>query len=209
MTANAFPVLTKAFPDVAFLKKVEVRDCEGQEVFAGGAKATNVSAAFVPKSSDVKSLSGLTDSGVGAYGSCAIPTEFGGTVVGIQGIDMSKNLAGCQLWTTARRKTILDALDAAVPGRMRARLLTGGHSVEIIVRADADGKTAGVFLLNPSMGSTRPLKLAIRRGKSSAWRVTNEKGDVPIAASREGEDEVVLELPPMPAASSYLVAPCI
>ena len=66
-----------------------------------------------------------------------------------------------------------------------------------------------MFRLNPSMGPTRPLKLAIRKGKSSAWRVTNEKGDVPVAVSREGDGEVVLDLPPMPAASSYLVAPCI
>ena len=207
MTANAFPVLAKAFPDVAFLKKVDVRDWEGFEVFEDGAKAMNVSAAFVPKAADVKPLSGLTEGDAGSCGTCAIPTEFGGTVIGVQGIDMSKNLAGCQLWTVARRKTILDALDSVVPGKMRARLLTGGHSVEVIVRADAEGKTAGVFLLNPSMGATRPLKLAIRKGRSSAWRVTNERGDVSVAASREGEDEIVLELPPMPSSSSYLIVP--
>jgi len=207
MTANAFPILEKAFPDVAFLKKVSVRDCEGYETFPDGCKAMNVSVAFLPKSADVKPLSGLTDGGEGSCGTCLIPTEFGGSVIGIQGIDMSKNLAGCQLWTASRRKTILDALDAAVPGKMHARLLTGGHSVEVIVRADADGRTAGVFLLNPSMGPTRPLKLAIRNGKAEAWRVRTQTGDVPVVTTKRPDGEIVLELPPMPAASSCLVSP--
>ena len=207
MTANAFPVLAKAFPDVVFLKKVDVRDCAGYETFADGCRAMNVSAAFIPKAADVKPLSGLTVEGAGSCGSCLIPTEFGGTVIGVQGIDMSKNLAGCQLWTVARRKTILDALEAAVPGKMRARLLTGGHSVEVIVRADVDGKTAGVFLLNPSMGATRPLKLAIRNGKSSSWRVLSQNGTVPGSTERRSDDEVVVALPPMLPASSCLIVP--
>lgn len=208
MTADAFPVMTKAFPDVGFLQKVEVRDFDGYETFKGGYKATNVSAAFVPRAADVKGLSGLEQEGraVEGFGTCVIPTEFGGHVIGIQGIDMSRNLAGCQLWTSARREAILDALDSAVPGKMRARLLTGGHSVEIIVRADADGKTAGVFLLNASMGATRPLKLAIRNGKTVQWRVRTQASAVQVQTTQKPDGEVVIDLPPLPAASSCLIS---
>ena len=92
----------------------------------------------------------------------------------------------------------MDALDQALPGGMDGRLMTDGFAVFPIVRRTAGGRTAGVFLLNLSIGETPELEFAIRRpayrkyrlrrpGKKSAWP----------QVVREDAEEIVLRLPPL------------
>jgi len=140
-----------------------------------------------------------------ATGTCVVPTEFGGTVVLVQ--DANGNMPHVA-WPGGRRHAILDALDAARPGGMPTRLLTDGYATSVSVRKTADGKTAGVFVLNLGMGETPSLELSVRNGGATAWRIVRPRlRDAPAAVVRTSASETVVRLPPLPAFGVVLVVP--
>ena len=67
-----------------------------------------------------------------------------------------------------RRKAILDALDSALGGAC-VRLNTNGFSINVLGQKNAEGKTAGAFLLNLGCGRTMPLEFAIRNPASENY----------------------------------------
>lgn len=197
----AFAELQKRFPGVLFLKSVRLEAFDFgalqsstvvEEVFPDGARAREVLGHIVPQAkSGVIGCSRLTlhpDS----YGTCRVETGFGGAAVLVQ------DLSSQWLWTSPRRKAILDALDAAIPGGAAARLLTGGYCVAPIVRTDARGRVKGVFLLNASPGETPPLELSVRRPAGRACRLRTEVGEASAAVVRRRGEEVVLRIPSIP-----------
>ena len=211
---GALTTLKSKFPDLGFLKKIEIRFLEderalatvdrtsGYERFASIGKCENVTALIRPKSADVVPFSVMT-ADTNACGTCVVPTEFGGKVVVAQDIH---GTWAHPCWPGCRRHGVLDALDAAVPGGMPARLLTDGYAVSVTVRKTPDGKTAGVFLLNLGGGETPPLELAIRHGAGSAWTVRRPRlPDRPAEVVRSDVREVVLRVPSLPAFGAVLV----
>lgn len=217
MSAKVFSVLAKKFSQLKFTQKLGVEFLDGErslssairengyEVFPSGLKCENVRAFLVPKTSEVKPFSVMTAKEK-TYGTCVVPTEFGGKIVVAQEVPPhSPHVA--LAWPGCRRRAILDALDYVVPGRMPARLMTDGYSVAVSVRKHADGRTAGVFLFNLGLGETPPLELAIRRGACDSWRVMLPRQiSAPAEVVRKDADEVVVKIPPMQAFSAVLVS---
>jgi len=218
MEPRTLTALAKKFPSLKFPSKVNVGPLpsergeatgsrvNGYERFASGLMSDKLQAFVYPQTDDVVRFSELTKDAK-ATGTCVIPTEFGGKVVIVQD-------AHCEFphvsWPGSRRHGILDALDAAVPGGMPARLLTDGYAFSVSVRKTADGKTAGVFLLNLGLGETPPMELAIRNGvaEASAWRVARPKlRDELAKVVRNSASETVVRLPSLPAFGVALVAP--
>ena len=211
MDVEAFLALQAKFPELGFTKKVALervsynsltaRANAFKESFPGGMLAMNVRRAITPKSADVRAFSEITGR-PGACGTCVIPTEFGGAVVLFQYFSAHD---GNLLWTGPGRKAVLDALDSCVPGGLNVRLLTGGYVVAVHGRADADGRTAGAYLLNAAAGETPSLELAIRRPAGGTWMVRTVDGERPAEVVRTGEDEIVVRIPPMGAWRPTLV----
>ena len=196
----AFAALQEKFRETAFLKSVRLEPVDFgalqaeqvmEEVFADGAHARDVLKCIVPQTTNVIRRSRLSLA-PDACGTCAIPTGFGGMAVLVQ------DLSSPWLWTGPRRKAILDALDAAIPGGAAARLLTGGYCVAPIVRTDARGRVKGVFLLNASPGETPPLELSVRCPAGRACRLRTEAGEASAAVVRRRGEEVVLRIPSIP-----------
>ena len=214
MSASAFAALAKRFPQLGFVKKLDLRFPNGEkalatakrengyERFPSGLKSANVKAFLLPKAADVKPFSAMT-ANAKACGTCVVPTEFGGKVVVAQEVPAHWPHA---VWAGGRRHAVLDALDAATPGGMPARLLTDGYAVAVTVRKNADGRTAGVFLFNLGLGETPPLELAIRRGARSAWSVScPRQPDASAQVVRASGDEVIVRVPPLQAYSAALI----
>ena len=211
-----FAALVRRFPELAFTRKLEVRVLEkeralstsrrdsGYELVRPIGKCENVKALIYPKGGDVVRFSEMTVDPK-ACGTCVVPTEFGGRLVVAQdlsGLPPHLNWPGC------RRHAILDALDAAVPGGMPARLVTDGYALAMAVRKDASGRTAGVLLMNLGLGETPPLELAIRRGVGDAWQVMLPKGGPsPAEVVRRSAGETVIRLPSLQAWQPVLVMP--
>lgn len=208
--------LAKKFPTLRFTQKVSVGKppeeralstatrSGGYERFKSGRCSDRLKAFVYPQAADVVTFSEMTKDPK-ACGTCVVPTEFGGKVVLVQDADCTFPHVA---WPGSRRHGILDALDAAVPGGMPARLLTDGYATSVSVRKTAEGNTAGVFILNLGMGETPPLELAIRRGVAASWRVARPRlRDELAEVVRESPDETVLRLPPLPAFGVALVAP--
>jgi len=212
---GALRTLMARFPDLAFPKKVELVPLDGEralatvertsgyERFATIGKCENVNTLIYPKRADVVAMSVMT-ADTNACGTCIIPTEFGGKVV------VAQDICGTwaqRCWPGCRRHGILDALDAAVPGGMPARLLTDGYAVSVTVRKTTDGKTAGVFLMNLGGGETPPLELAIRHGAVPVWTLKRpHASDVPAEIIRADTRETVVRIPALPACGTALVA---
>lgn len=207
MDVAAFQALRQKFPELGFVRKVDVKPFAELspatanigcfEVFPCGFKARNVVGVYLPKGDGVKAFSEIEDM-PGACGTCTVETEFGGSVVLFQSFDL------CWLWTGPRRKAILDALDS-ISKNVHGRILTGGYSVVPYVRADAAGNTAGLFLLNGGCGETPPLKLEIRNPAFEKWSGLDENGSVALRCVREADGRIVVEIPSMRAWSSILV----
>lgn len=206
MDAYAFRALAEKFPDLPFVRAVKYSPlCEQApatakidcfEVFPGGLKSRGVTMAYEPVGKGVETFSSLNGM-PGACGTCTVPTGFGGHVVLMQDFDAP------WLWTAPRRKAVLDAIES-VAGPMHVRLLTGGYSVAVIARVDAEGRTAGAFLVNGGCGETPPLEIALRRPAFGKWRVRAVGGMVAADCS-SGAGDVVVKLPPMAGWTSLLV----
>ena len=203
---TALTALAKRFPSLDFPRKAVVRSLEaeralatdkresGYERFGTLGQCAGVRHLLFPKGADVIRLSEMT-ADPAACGTCVLPTEFGGRTVVAQDISLDWPQ---QVWPGARRHGILDALDAAVPGGMPARLVTDGYAVSVTVRKAADGRTAGVLLMNFGLGETPPMDLAIRRGVSTDWTVSlPQRGSVPATVAGRTGDETLLRLPPL------------
>ena len=214
--AWAFDRLAKRFPRLAFTRKVRIGALPkeralatavrsaGYERFPSGLKCENVKALIYPEGKDVVVLSEMT-ADMKACGTCIVPTEFGGKVIVAQDVPAH---APHGAWPGCRRHAILDALDATVPGGMPVRILTEGYAVSVTVRKTADGRVAGVFLVNYGSGEMPPLRLAIRRGASFAWSVVRPKLlDLAAETVSASSSEVVLRIPAMAAFESVLVRP--
>lgn len=214
--AWTFDLLAKRFPGLAFTQKVRIAELPkeralatairsaGYERFPSGLKCENVKALIYPDGKDVVALSEMT-ADAKACGTCIVPTEFGGKVIVAQDVPAH---APHGAWPGCRRHAILDALDATVPGGMPVRLLTDGYAVSVTVRKTADGRVAGVFLVNYGSGEIPPLRLAIRRGASSAWSVVRPKlADLAVETVSASSSEVVIRIPAMSAFGSVLVRP--
>ena len=211
--AATFRTIAKRFPQLQFTKKLEIREsaaeralatvvrAAGYETFADGLKAAGVNYFLYPKADDVRTFSAMT-ADAKAAGTVLVPTEFGGKVV----VAQSTTFYGAhKFWPDGRRHAVLDALDAATPGKLPVRLLTDGYSVAVMCRKRADGSPAGVMLFNLGAGETPPLKLALRRSRGD-WRLRR-----PFDASAEAAkvlsssaEEILLEVPPIPA-----LTPCL
>jgi len=210
MDVPAFQDLAKRFFSLKFTKKVSIHSFEelapatsarvAYEVFDGDKRAMDLYHMIRPESDDVRPCSTVTGA-VGICGTCVIPTEFGGSVV------LMQELANYFLWTGYRRKTVLDALDSLLVGGMSVRLLTGGFSICVIGRKNADGKTVGAYLLNAGIGRTMPLELAIRNPAFAAYRfIRPEEDPVDLTPIRETAGEKVFSLPPLHAWEPMLIA---
>jgi len=210
MDVSSFNELAKRFPNVQFTKKVSIRSFQDLalataartafEVFEGDKRAMDFNHIITPKSNDVRPCSGVTGMD-GACGTCVIPTEFGGSVVLMQGIENGF------LWTGYRRKTVLNALDSLLPdGGMSVRLMTDATSVCVIGRKTRAGKTAGAFLLNAGIGETMPLELAIRNPAYRSYRIRRPKCEPQTAeiVSRSSR-EIVLRLDGIPGWQPVLI----
>ena len=216
MDSAAFEALGKRFPELKFTHKLKVEPLAGEralstsvrasgyEQFANRGKCEKVRALLYPQSEDVVRFSEMT-ADLKACGTCVVPTEFGGKVVVVQDLDGNWPHV---CWPGCRRHAILDALDAAVPGGMPARILTDGYALSLTVRKDLCWQTAGVLVMNLGLGETPPLELAIRRGVGDAWQVMLPKGK-PSSAEvvRRSADETVIRLPPLQACQPVLVMP--
>ena len=216
MDPAAFEALTRRFPELKFTKKLKVTSLAGEralstafrasgyEKFANRGKCEKVRALLFPQAGDVVRFSEMTVEPK-ACGTCVVPTEFGGKAVVAQDVDGDWPH---MCWPGCRRHAILDALDAAAPGGMPARILTDGYALSVAVRKTADGKTAGVFVMNLGAGETPPLELAVRRGAGDAWQVMLPKGSPsPAEVVRRSAGETVIRLPPLPACQPVLVMP--
>lgn len=211
MDVPAFQILAKKFPQNELFRKVDivpVKRTSGVtavgnplEIFENGKKAQNLNFSITPASKDVIPLSQINDS-PDACGSCIIPTGFGNSIVLVQELD-NRNL-----WTSYRRKMILDALDSLLPhGGLPVCLITGGFSVCTIGRTTAAGTTAGAYLLNCGIGRTMPLELAIRRSEyRDYWLIRPEEKAERLIPIRETADEKVYMLPPLEAWKPALVS---
>ena len=215
MDTATFAALGKRFPGLGFTKKAEVRSFaavaalsdannSGIEKFGATGRAALVQALVYPKAKDVVCLSAMT-ADTNACGTCVIPTEFGGAAVVAQ--DMMTTWMN-RAWPDARRHAILDGLDQAVKGGLPARVLTDGYALSVSVRKTAEGKTAGVFVMNLGTGETPPLRLAIRRGVTDDWAVVLPKRE-PVAAPlvKIESNEAALTLPSLPAFGVVLAVP--
>lgn len=211
---EAFAALERKFPELKFTKKVRLEKPQderaaatvarvaGYEVFPDGLKAEGVRWFIYPEAKDVRSFSKMT-ADPKAAGTVLVPTEFGGVVVLTQYTTFG---FPHEFWPDGRRRAVLDALDAALPGGMTVRLDTDGYSVAVFCRRRPDGTPAGVMLFNLGAGETPPMELAIRRGKGE-WRFRR-----PFAADAEpletiaGKNgETVVRIPPIPALSPMLI----
>jgi len=196
---HAFRLLAERFATLKFTSKVRLMRCadlppvpgdENFEHFEGGRKARNCDSVIVPTSPDVRPFSRMLGAPDGA-GTCLIPTEFGGSVI------LFQFMKDWIPWTGYRRKVILDALDSV--RWTSVRLLTGGYAVSVTVRKDdATGKTAGVFLLNTSVGSTPALELAIRNPAHGKFAmILPESKPVCLQIVKKTDGEIVVEIPPL------------
>ncbi|MCQ2389676.1 MAG: hypothetical protein MJ138_08180, partial [Kiritimatiellae bacterium] len=216
--AATFQAIKEKFPSLAFTKKLDVRFLSGEralatavrsagyETFPSGLKAEGVRALLFPRAADVRTFSGMT-ADAKAAGTALVPTEFGGKVVVAQYATFGHPHF---FWPDGRRRAALDALDAAVPGKMPARLLTDGYSVVVACRVRADGSPAGVMLFNLGAGETQPLELALRGGAAS-WSVLapGAKAAEPLSRVGGAEGETVVRVPPMAALAPVLIVPAL
>ena len=217
MEPNTLKALAKRFPSLRFTNKVKVEPlpaeraeatvarANGYEKFASGCLGDKLQSFVYPQSDDVRRFSEMTNDPK-ATGTCIIPTEFGGRVVLVQ--DANGKFPHFA-WPGGRRHAILDALDASVPGGLPVRLLTDGYAASVAVRKTADGKTAGVFLVNLGLGETPPLAVAIRRGVAAAdgWRVVRPRmADESATVEMKSADETVVRVPSLQAYGVALIA---
>lgn len=216
MDADAFESLAQRFPELGFARKLRVVPLSGErapstsvresgyERFAAGGKCEKVRALLYPLAEDVVRFSEMT-ADPKACGTCVVPTEFGGRVVVAQDID---GWPPHMCWPGCRRHAILDALDAAVPGGMPARVLTDGYALSLVVRKDARHRTVGAMVLNLGLGETPPLELALRSGAAADWQVRLPCAD-PVRAEvvRRTDRETVIRLPPLHAFQPVLISP--
>ncbi len=214
--ASTFQTLKEKFPSLAFTKKLDVQFLAGEralatavrtagyETFPSGLKAEGVKALFFPKAPDVRTFSKMTADDKAA-GTVLVPTEFGGNVVVAQ---YARFAMPHLFWPDGRRHAVLDALDAAVPGKMPVRLVTDGYSVAIACRVRADGAPAGVMLFNLGAGETQPLELALRGG-AEKWNllVPGAKAPVPLARVGGAKGECIVRVPPIGALAPVLIVP--
>ena len=212
MDVATFTDLVARMPSLELAKKVRIESFDGEkalatssrkngyERFRSGQKCEKVTAKIRPLSPDVMQFSEMTVD-PRTYGTCVVPTAFGGAVVLVQDLAFAApGWAGPQdSITGCRRHAILDALDAVTPGRMPVRLLTDGYACAVVARTDADGRTAGAFVMNFGTGETPPLDLALRRGRSKVWMLHRPKADVePLESVRVDGTETVVRIPPLP-----------
>ena len=213
MDCDAFLALGERFPSLAFAKRLSVERFgafdwgsgvkTGYEEFADGKTAADVAYVIRTAGPGARLLSRLSTDTTGKLGCMAeVETEFGGKVVVMQSFELGG--ARRNPWTFYRRKAILDALDAAIPGGMHARLLSPG-SVQVFARVDRQGRTAGVYLLNWWHGETFPVKLAIRRPAKSAWRVSAPMGDVAASVQPGRDGELIVSMPSLQPSSAFLI----
>ncbi len=209
---DAYKLLAERFPGLEFLRKVKLHDTdcrvkdEGGEIFyecfEDKRYAGNFRTIITPCASDVKTFSSFTN-GVEGSGICSIPTEFGGTVVLIQFININ-------MLNGYRRKAICDALDSAIPGGMAARLMTNGLAMQIIARrSDISGKTVGVYLQNQSIGSTPELEVALRDPEFAEYQlVTPKQAPIKLTVLARKNNEIRLQIPPLAGWQGALIAGC-
>ena len=131
------------------------------EVFPGGYRSSDLKRAIRPRTKEVRTWSSVLGN-PDLCGTCSFPSGFAGTVI------LAQQAFTWYAWTGPRRRAVLDALDAAVPGRLPVRLMTGGSRTVLLVRTDAKGAVRMVFLINPTCGETPPLELRLP-GRSADW----------------------------------------
>lgn len=210
MDVAAFEVVKRKFPDLAFVRKVSLEMPKlkfhpitnfASELFEGKYKAESVFKAIRKVAEDVVLTSRIhEDTNENIGGTAIIPTEFGGSIVLTQFLNIWHG------WTTYRRDNILDALDRIVPGRMAVRLLTGGYAVCIHARTTKEGKSACAFLFNTALGDTPPLKIALRDPAFQNYQLQRQmKEPLPLKVLSRTSSEIILELPPLEPFRAVLI----
>lgn len=106
------------------------------------------------------------------------------------------NLSGNGIISKNKRDQILQAADYISGNRLPALLETAQQAI-LLPRETLDGKTAGVSVVNCTIGQSDPLQLRIRRPAGSRFVVMSADETVEnLPCERDGED-CLITIPPV------------
>lgn len=198
MDVQVWSALLKRFPKLPFFGKIAFDDSalagrdlltigSDFELFPGGCRSADLRRAIRPLAKDVRTWSSVAGRPE-LCGTCSFPSGFGGTVI------LAQHMFPWYAWTGPRRKAVLDALDAAEPGRFAVRLLTGGFRTVPLVRADVTGTARMVFLVNPTCGEVPPLELRLP-GRAADWTLRTVERTFKAEEVRTDSNGTVIRIP--------------
>lgn len=201
----AYRELQKIIPDHPVFAKIHLADdlpqwkkcLPGTVVLSGEHHRFQAVVPILKQSDDVRSFSTILEMPE-TVGHCIIPTDDGGNLLLVQHFNC--------YWTTPLRKAVQDMLDEVVPGKLPARLLTGGFSLSMQTRVNRSGRTSAIYLQNASVGRTMPLEIAIRRPASGEYYLYRDFEAPQKLQCRRNGDELIVTAPAILAWQGALIA---